>query len=104
MATREYMVMYNGRRLARYQEGRAKLIVELGGKCAICGGCERLEFDHYPVAATWVNRDVAPWVRLGRWRGEAARGLLRLLCRRCNSRYRPGLAGTVAQVQTSLGL
>lgn len=47
---REYNLQY-------YKNKRAALIQELGGKCAICGSTENLEFDHiisankqYPIA------------------------------------------------------
>ena len=50
-----YMAEYMRRRIA---ERRGKAIVQLGGKCAICGSTEELEFDH-------VNRDPDPRSRKG---------------------------------------
>lgn len=43
MQTKERHREYN---LQYYHNKRYKLIQQLGGKCAICGSTENLEFDH----------------------------------------------------------
>ena len=69
----------------RYHRGRAKLVEELGGKCNRCQATEGLEF-HHKVIRTWVARKTSRWVRLARYRREAAEGKIELLCGPCNKK------------------
>lgn len=70
---------------------RAKLIADLGGRCAI-EGCEDLDltFDH-PYGRGWTLRDKDTSWRMSIIREEALKGLVRLLCRSHNSSLRPSL-------------
>lgn len=72
-------------RARRYRRGRRRLIDELGGRCAWCGRRSRLEFDHLEPR-DWQPEKTARWVRLARYRREAAAGKVQLLCRSCNAR------------------
>jgi len=65
---------------------RSALLAKLGGRCAKCGAVERLEFDHHPEACTWEPQKVSQWIRIARYRREAAKGQLRVLCRSCNAK------------------
>ena len=71
-------------RAKRYHRGRAKLIEELGGACVKCGKKYSLEFHHKNGCRTWVARQTSRWVRLARYKREAAEGLIELLCGKCN--------------------
>lgn len=64
---------------------RAELILKLGAKCAKCGETEddKLEFDHIHGRAYDVNK-LSYRQRMTRYRDEAARNLIRILCGVCN--------------------
>lgn len=70
-------------------KARRALIRELGGKCELCPcrDIERLEIDH-KFGKTWRSRSISSSSRVCRCRREAKLGLLRVLCKSCNSRYR----------------
>lgn len=64
---------------------RARLVQDLGGRCAECGSADDLEIDHkhgrdYDVA------ELGSAERVCRYRREARAGLLRVLCKPCNGR------------------
>lgn len=81
------MALTSAERCKRYRDKmRSALIESLGGKCAKCGATEALEFDH-PWRRTWVARNVYCAQRLRIYQQEAAQGLLRLLCSKCNKLY-----------------
>lgn len=66
---------------------RALLVERLGGRCALCGATETLEFDHVdPTTRTWVARHRDPSWRMSTLRREIAAGLIQLLCAECNKR------------------
>lgn len=70
------------RRLIR--RARRELIRVLGGECVECGGTQDLQFDHTD-GRDWHLRKRNRLQRLRlHWR-DAERGLVRLLCRPCNS-------------------
>jgi hypothetical protein len=72
-------------RRRNYTRGRALLEKELGGCCKGCGRKTRLEFHHlFPRA--WSPSKTSRWVRLARYRREAAAGQVELRCRSCNAR------------------
>lgn len=62
---------------------RAKLIRELGGRCAECGVEVDLEF-HHKNGRIWVARKTSRWRRIKRYEEEAYLGLIELLCADCN--------------------
>lgn len=66
---------------------RRRLVLELGGRCEFCGSTtiSDLEIDH-KYGRTWTPREVSSSHRVSRYRSEARRGLLRVLCKSCNSR------------------
>lgn len=68
---------------------RRALIRQLGAKCETCpeSDLDRLEIDHRH-GKSWRSRDVASDQRVRRYKREAAAGLLRVLCKSCNSRWR----------------
>ena len=68
---------------------RARLVQEMGGRCAkeneTCRG--PLEFDHVdPARKTWVASSVASHMRVARYRADWLIGNLQLLCRAHNAR------------------
>lgn len=71
--------------LRSYREGRVQLIAELGGRCEDCGTDHKLEF-HHKHERTWVASQTSRWVRLARYRREANRKLIVLLCGPCNKK------------------
>jgi hypothetical protein len=78
-------------RAATYARGRLRLVEQLGGRCLDCPENDpaKLEF-HHKEPRTWTARDTSRWVRLARYRREAAAGLIELLCGACNKkRERP---------------
>ncbi len=75
---------------ARAYTRRRALILELGGVCSSCGDDEErsgfsMEFDH-PNGRDWTPSKLNRWQRQKLYERDAAMGLLRLLCRRCNAR------------------
>lgn len=78
------MPLTQQQKMELYHRRRAELIEQLGGKCAKCGSTDKLEFDHWPRACTWAHNKKNPWQRMKIYMEEAAKGMIRLLCRRCN--------------------
>jgi hypothetical protein len=68
----------------RARELRQLVIAWLGGKCARCDGTDDLEVDH-PGGISWNRRrkDALGRARVYAW--EADHGLVRVLCKECNS-------------------
>jgi hypothetical protein len=60
----------------------------LGGACDACGERCNLEIDH-PWGRDWTPRKLSRYRRHLRYKREALAGRVRLLCRECNSCYRP---------------
>ncbi len=80
--------MAKGETLARWKRRAADKIQQevwamLGGRCEACGSTEELEIDH-PAGRTWDIRKLNRWQRWRRYREEAKRGQVRLLCKRDN--------------------
>lgn len=75
------------RRRERYRIGRLKLIYQLGGVCTgkNCNEDDpaKLEF-HHNEPREWRAEKTSRWVRLARYKREAALGKVRLLCKTCN--------------------
>lgn len=71
-------------RRRNYKRSRKALVQELGGQCTCCGSRRKLEF-HHLFGRDWDPAKTARWVRLARYRREAAAGLVELRCRHCNS-------------------
>ena len=64
---------------------RRKLIVHLGGACAICGTDQELTFDHVcPESRHWVASDYGPYARLLFYALDIAKGEIQVLCSGCN--------------------
>lgn len=70
------------RNLKYYHERRAELIAKLGGRCAICGGIENLEFDHMDSLSKEIN--VSKCITLSLSRIEAELDKCQLLCHKCH--------------------
>ncbi len=76
----------------KYQEEYGKLVADMGGCCAVCGGTERVEFDHVGGWREWslVSGKIDSLSRVRRYRKEweefkAGTGKeVRLLCKSCN--------------------
>lgn len=68
---------------------RAALLAKLGGKCVLCqkDDPDKLEFDHIN-GRNYEPRKLSYKMRMIRYRREAAKGELRLLCGDCNRRER----------------
>lgn len=74
------------RQVAWYRRERAKWIAHLGGKCAVCGATEELEFDH-DVPRDWRPEKKSRWQRLTIYIREIRAGKIKqVLCRVCNAR------------------
>lgn len=67
---------------------REKLIRALGGKCALCGSEERLEFNH-KFGRNWIAEKKNSMTRMRLYLEDYENGKLRLLCRTCNAGYNP---------------
>ncbi len=63
---------------------RQQLLALLGGKCVRCGTTSFLEFDH-PNGRAYHPRRLSHLQRMRRYRRDAKKGLLRLLCKSHNS-------------------
>lgn len=72
---------YNARRAAAI---KARLVAQLGGRCAYCGRAGHTEFDH-SVPIHTRRRSMGNYSRLVALRREAARGQIQLLCRDCHA-------------------
>lgn len=86
---------------------RALLLSWFGPECKACGETDerKLQFDH-PLGRGWDLRKHDTWTRYRVYMWEADQGLLRVLCRRCNSKdggLRAHGRGLVAD-QRELGL
>lgn len=66
---------------------KAELIEQLGSKCVKCGTTEDLEFDH-KNGRDYDPQKLSYSARLARYKREADRGEIRLLCGRCNKAAR----------------
>lgn len=87
----------NARKARWAQSARVRLILELGGRCAVCAATfddapkkvrprsRFLELDH-PGGRDWDVRRKSQWGRMAIYRREAAAGKLRVLCKTCNAR------------------
>mgnify|MGYP006275723005 CR=1 FL=1 len=70
--------------VAMYWRKREALVQDMGGKCAMCGTANGLEFDHIH-GITWTAMRVSSHQRIKRYRDEwKAGGILQLLCGPCN--------------------
>ena len=77
-------------RQTRYARAlRAKLIAQLGGKCALCSESDpaRLEFDHIH-GARFRHNQLSYSARMKRYEREVELGQIRLLCAPCNKAER----------------
>lgn len=68
---------------------REMLILELGGKCVLCGNGNWtvLEFDHI-YGRDYVVSELSSGARMARYKKEVGGGLIRLLCAECNKKER----------------
>jgi 5-methylcytosine-specific restriction endonuclease McrA len=73
----------------QYHRLRDELLEKLGGKCSLCPSTKDLHFDHIN-GRDWEPRELSSHNRIRRYQEEAKKGLIRILCLRCNSKYRPG--------------
>jgi 5-methylcytosine-specific restriction endonuclease McrA len=73
------------RQVEYYHRERLALITKLGGKCNECPETDfdKLEFDHIEPR-TWVAKAFSSSARIARYKREAKRGKIQLLCGRCN--------------------
>lgn len=73
------------RQIEYYRRERVALIIQLGGKCVECkeDDFDKLEFDHIK-ARTWVAAALSSSARIARYKREAKRDKIQLLCGRCN--------------------
>lgn len=67
------------------QSRREQLIERLSGCCALCGRRRLLEIDH-PQGRNWEPRETSQEQRVRIYLREAAKGLIRVLCKKCNAR------------------
>ena len=67
------------------KRAHAKLVQDLGGKCAICGATENLTVDH-KNGRNWKLYAKDPSWRVSVYRREAKEGRVQCLCDSCNSR------------------
>lgn len=73
------------RQVAWYRRERAKWIAHLGGKCAVCGTTEDLEFDH-DQPRDWIPNRKSRWQRMVIYIREIKEGRIKqLLCRSHNA-------------------
>ena len=70
------------RNLEYYHKRRAELIEKLGGRCAVCGSTENLEFDHIDSSSKEIN--VSKCITLNFSRIEAELDKCQLLCHICH--------------------
>lgn len=75
------------RNAAWAQIHRARLIVQLGGRCAWCGTEEDLTIDHI-YGRNWSVRMTSSDQRVRRYEREARQGKIQILCNECNLRKR----------------
>ncbi len=73
------------RTIRRYHEGRAELIMKMGGKCVQCGRTTDLQF-HHLYRRLWRSNELSRWSRLAMHKREWAAGQLALACGPCNRR------------------
>lgn len=83
-------------RASRAKKLRDQLITEMGGKCEECGRTKKLEF-HHKFKRQWTARKTSRWQRMAHYRREFERGVLRLLCSKCNK-----LAGSPTEHEPDL--
>lgn len=75
----------NVRNVKWYRRERTKWIAHLGGKCAVCGTTEELEFDH-DVPRDWDPAKTSRWQRLRNYIREIKAGKIKqVLCRSHNA-------------------
>lgn len=76
----------SNRHVAWYRRERAKWIAALGGKCAVCGTTDELEFDH-DSPRDWVPNRKSRWQRLRLYIRDIKAGkITQLLCREHNAK------------------
>lgn len=80
MKGREYHRLYSR---DYYHARRDELVQRLGGKCAICGSTENLEFDH--IDASTKNFNVGKLLSHSREAIEQELQKCQLLCRACHT-------------------
>lgn len=68
---------------------RQRLFAMLGGCCDECGEVCGLEINHIYTPRGYVPRKLGSYQRNLRYLKDAKQGLVNLLCKECNSRYRP---------------
>lgn len=68
---------------------RDQLFAELGNACEACGALVPLEINHIYKTKTYKSASLGSYQRWLTYRREARLGLVNLLCKECNSRYRP---------------
>lgn len=66
----------------------AALIQQLGGFCVKCGSSTHLQINHI-YKTNWVREKRDPSWRVSTYYAEATLGLLNVLCRKCNKKYKP---------------
>lgn len=75
---------YNKTHPERWADKKRKWLIEkLGGKRVLCDSTYLLEFDHLKPR-TWQTRDMNRARRMKLYIEEAAKGLIQLLCKKCN--------------------
>ena len=68
---------------------REELIALLGKSCLLCDSQEHLEVDH-PNGRQWDITKLWSTQRIKRYFLEAKTGEVRLLCKTCNLKHKPG--------------
>jgi hypothetical protein len=73
---------------SRANQLKSELLDHLGRRCAECGSITDLEINHI-YGRDWKVRKVTHYRRVLRYWKEAREGLVNLLCKSCNSAYKP---------------
>lgn len=62
-----------------------RLLLQLGGRCALCGSLSGLSIDHID-GCTYIHSKLEWSHRISVYRREAKEGKLQVLCAKCNSK------------------
>lgn len=81
MDRRDYLKAYQQKRIA---EGRAYAVGKLGGKCAVCGATENLQFDHIEPLGSRDAYRVTQMFTFSRAKLDAELEGCQLLCVPCH--------------------